>query len=123
MTEQTELRLSYSLPDEVLRGNSRAHWAVRHPFEQKMKTDATVEGLSAGGACMWERARITFLFHHWKEIDTDNFVKGMKYYIDGLKAAGVFPDDKSKYLKHGEHDSVMCKKGDEGVDILVEKLA
>ena len=74
--------------------------------------------------CEWQKARITYVFHHWKKIDlVENWVVGLKGFVDGLVDAGIVPDDDADHLVPGEHDYVKCVKGDEGVLILVQKLA
>lgn len=124
MQEQTELRLSYSLPDEALRGNSRAHWTKTARLKKKMRFDAHMLGRYEGLECRWQKVRITYHFTNNRFIDLDNLVTGMAAFQNGLKDAGVFPDDTPEHVILGEHTftKVPKKKKSLGVEILVERM-
>lgn len=122
-TTPRTLRLEYSLPDAVLRGNSRAHWAKRHRAAKKMRDDAALLGIHDGFTFMALKARVTYHFHHWRLIDLDNLVIGCKPFLDGLQDSAVIPEDNPEHITLGEHTFTKCAKGESRVEILVEEMA
>lgn len=117
------LRLEYSLPDAVLRGNSRAHWAQRHRAAKKMRDDAMIMGLHDFNG-RFSKAKITYHFFHWRKIDLDNLAGGgMKAFQDGLQDAGTIPNDDPDHVVPGEHTFTKCARGESRVEILVEEIA
>ncbi len=116
------LKLTYSLPDERLRGNSRAHSMAKHRLTKKMRYDAGILGLAAGNRCLWQSVKITYHFANLRKIDLDNLAIGMKPFVDGLRDAQVMPDDTPDHVVFGQHTFIKCRKGDEGVEIIVERV-
>ena len=116
------LRLEYSLPDAVLRGNSRAHHMVKYKAAKKMRDDATMLGLREGLEHTYAKARITYRFFNNRWIDLDNLVTGMAAFQNGLRDAMVFPDDTPDHVVLGEHTFMKCAKGESRVEVLVEEI-
>ena len=117
------LRLEYSLPDAVLRGNSRAHWAKKAGAAKKMREDAMMLGLFDGLGHTYAKARITYRFYHWRPIDIDNLAIGCKPFLDGLIDAKVAPSDRPEHVIFGEHTFTKCPKPGSWVEIEVEEIA
>lgn len=126
-TETTVLRLSYSLPDEALRGNSTAHHMVKARLKKSMRRTAMYDGREAfiHIRSMWQKIRITYHFTNNRWIDTDNLVTGMKAYQDGLIDASIVPDDTPEHVILGEptFTKVPKKQKSPGVEIVVERIA
>jgi hypothetical protein len=126
-TAPRTLRLEYSLPDAVLRGNSRAHWAKRAKAAKKMRDDAYWMGMQEGLEHTFAKARITYHFYHWRKIDLDNLAIGLKPFVDGLVDAMVIPDDTPEHVAFGEHTFTrQVADGDptlgSRVEIVVEEI-
>ena len=117
------LRLEYSLPDARLRGNSRAHWAIKSRAAKKMREDAMWLGLCEGIDCTFAKARITYHFFHTRKIDlVDNLVVGCKPFLDGLQDSKVVPSDDPDHVVPGEHTFTKCAKGESRVEIVVDEM-
>ena len=124
------LRLEYSLPDDKLRGNSRAHWTVKHRAAKAMRLDAHMLGMFDGLGHTYAKARITYHFYHNRKIDLDNLAIGMKPFVDGLVDSKVIPDDTPEHVTFGEHtfnkqtfSKGTFSIGKSWVDIVVEEIA
>ena len=61
----------------------------------------------------------TFQFKAKRNRDMDNFIGGAKFIIDGLKDAGIIPDDNSDIVKS---ITVQFKKGSKEQTIIKLKL-
>ena len=120
------LRLEYSLPDASLRGNSRAHYMVKHKAAKKMRDDATWLGLCEGIDHVYAKAKITYHFYHWRKIDLDNLAIGCKPFLDGLVDAKVVPSDTPEHVVFGEHTFTKIRRLLPGhwsrVEIMVEEI-
>jgi Holliday junction resolvase RusA-like endonuclease len=87
------------MPPKELRGNSRAHWAVRNKFT-KMFKESTIFRLMEVNPEPMDKIRVKYIAH-WcgKPIDADNLIKGMKPALDALTEYGLIEDDNPEYVK------------------------
>ncbi len=96
------------VPTEDLRGNARGHWAKRHRAAKEMKERGFVFAKTLGVkypslSLPLKRAKIIYTFVKQRGGDEDNFAIGMKSFLDGLVAGGIFVADDYKHVSHGEH--------------------
>jgi hypothetical protein len=67
-----------------------------------------------------ERARFTFWWHEKKaNRDPDNISAAQKFILDGLKDAGVIPNDTHKHILGLGHEFVPRSKR-AGVEVIIE---
>jgi hypothetical protein len=112
-----------AIPPASLRGNSRAHWRVKHRDGKTWRESGYMHGLTMTADPPLKRIRITFKFHHWRKIDLDNLGGiGMKPWVDGLVDAGVVVDDDPDHLDFGTHQFERCAKGESRTEVLVKEL-
>ena len=117
------------MPPSELRGNAR--WSgsrnarmLKWRREQEWKTVGFGDGaalLSERGHVPLGRVRITYVFVKPGVMDINNFVAGMKYYEDGLVAAGLIVDDDSRVVTYGEHRHEKPARGEKPrTEVLIE---
>ena len=70
------------MPPRQIRGNSRAHWTVRHKFTKMFKESAYMRLMQLDPEPM-DKIRVKYIAY-WcgKPIDADNLIKGMKPALD-----------------------------------------
>ena len=100
------------MPPPELRGNSRAHWSVRHKITKQFK-ESTKWRLMEIGPDRMDKVKIKYIAH-WcgKPIDADNLIKGMKPALDALTEYGLIEDDNPEFVKgiEVEYHRVKHKK-------------
>jgi Holliday junction resolvase RusA-like endonuclease len=100
------------MPPPELRGNSRAHWSVRHKITKQFK-EATTWRLMEIDPDPMDKVKIKYIAH-WcgKPIDADNLIKGMKPALDALTEYGLIEDDNPEFVKgiEVEYHRVKQKK-------------
>jgi len=87
------------MPPRQIRGNSRAHWTVRHKFTKMFKESAHMRLMQLDPEPM-DKIRVKYIAY-WcgKPIDADNLIKGMKPALDALTEYGLIEDDNPEYVK------------------------
>ena len=114
------------VPPESLRGNSRAHHMAKYHAAFRMRDDALALTKEVGHPKVgpFQKAKITFTFHHDRKIDADNLAIGMKSFVDGyLVDSGAVPDDDPDHVVYGEHRFVICAKNESRTEVLIEEVA
>ena len=102
------------IPPAELRGNSRAHWRVKAPKIKDFRATGFIcARVYLEGWNLVPTVRITFEFFHWRRIDLDNLIIGMKPWVDGLVDGVVVEDDTPDHIVYGQHSFHKCKKGEE----------
>ena len=100
------------MPPPELRGNSRAHWSVRHKITKQFK-ESTKWRLMEIGPDRMDKVKIKYIAY-WcgKPIDADNLIKGMKPALDALTEYGLIEDDNPEFVKgiEVEYHRVKQKK-------------
>ena len=100
------------MPPPELRGNSRAHWSVRHKITKQFKESTTWRLMEIDPDPM-DKVKIKYIAH-WcgKPIDADNLIKGMKPALDALTEYGLIEDDNPEFVKgiEVEYHRVKQKK-------------
>ena len=85
------------VPPKEIRGNSRAHWRTVRKINRQRREEAKllILELMQGGdvKTIPERVLISYEFYHWKPIDLDNLIFGMKSTLDGIVDSGIVLDD------------------------------
>ena len=71
------------VPPKEIRGNSRAHWRTVRKINRERRESAK----------LLARVLISYEFYHWKPIDLDNLIFGMKSTLDGIVDSGIVLDD------------------------------
>ena len=119
MTEPIVIELEYIPPAEV-RGNSRAHWAMKAQKAKELSLSGWVRRFNEPG--LDGQVRITFAFYHWRKIDLDNLAIGMKSFVDGLIRGGLMLDDDPDHVVYGAHTFTKCPKGESRTIVTIEEL-
>ena len=85
------------VPPKEIRGNSRAHWITVRKINRQRREEAKLLILELmqgrGVKTIPERVMISYEFYHWKPIDLDNLIFGMKSTLDGIVDSGIVLDD------------------------------
>ena len=89
------------MPPKEIRGNSSAHWRTVRRINRERREDAkllafvTVQEADKTLTIIpiESRVLISYEFYHWKPIDLDNLIFGMKSTLDGIVDSGVVSDD------------------------------
>lgn len=98
MTARTwTIRLPYARPPLSL--NDRMHWAAKSRLTREVRALTALRARQAGIPAL-EAVRIVL---HWvprdgRRRDTDNPFPTLKAAIDGVRDAGVVPDDSSEFV-------------------------
>ncbi len=128
MTEPIVIELGYIPPAEV-RGNSRAHWTMKRVIATNLRISGSDHALVERQSITrpFQKARITFAFHHWRKIDLDNLAIGMKPFVDGLgkrhrEQTSLLVDDDPDHVIYGSHSFTKCKKGESKTIVTIEEL-
>jgi hypothetical protein len=113
------------LPPAELRGNSRAHWAIKARKAKQMRSSGYWHGLDD---CIdlrhLERVSVKYTFSNFRKIDLDNLVIGMKSWADGcLVDAEIVPDDNPDHVQLEAPEFTKTKKGDEKTIIDIKEIA
>ena len=109
------------LPPASVRGNSRAHWTAKARDTKALRESGHLHGLSKGADLM-PKASIQYAFRHWRSIDLDNLVIGMKPFCDGIIDSGLLPDDDPEHLTLEAPTFERVKKGSEGVTVTLREI-
>ena len=120
MTTETLPRFTIELgyiPPEKVRGNARnSHWGQASGLKKKLRQsgyDHTREARSRTGLDLRQpvmKVRVTYHFHHYREIDSDNLAIGMKSFRDGMIDAGLVPDDSPSHFLDGSHTFSIARE-------------
>jgi hypothetical protein len=112
-----------TIPGAAIRGNSRANRWVK-AAETKLWRNSGRDHwfIAVRGGVELQKAKITFTFHHDRKIDADNLAIGCKPFIDGLVDMGMVPDDDPDHVTYGEHQFVICKRGESKTEVLIEEV-
>ena len=85
------------VPPKEIRGNSRAHWRTVRKINRQRREEAKLLILELMQGrdvkTIPERVMISYEFYHWKPIDLDNLIFGMKSTLDGIVDSGIVLDD------------------------------
>ena len=108
------------IPPKEVRGNSRAHWRLKHKKNLLLKRSGQDQAFLAGKT--FQKARITFTWFKAGIGDGDNFAIGMKGFVDGLVIGGMFSDDSPEHIVQGEHGFVRVKRADERTEIEIQEI-
>ena len=87
------------MPPRQIRGNSRAHWRVRHQLSKSFK-EGTIFRLMQLDPEPMDKIRVKYIAY-WcgKRVDEDNLIIGMKPALDALTKYGLIKDDSPEYVK------------------------
>ena len=87
------------MPPRQIRGNSRAHWTIRHKFTKMFKESAYMRLMEIDPEPM-DKIRIKYIaYYSGKPVDEDNLTFGMKPALDALTEYGLIKDDSPEYVK------------------------
>ena len=87
------------MPPRQIRGNSRAHWRVRHQLSKSFK-EGTIFRLMQLDPEPMDKIRIKYIaYYSGKPVDEDNLTFGMKPALDALTEYGLIKDDSPEYVK------------------------
>ena len=91
------------VPPKEVRGNSRAHWRTVRKINRQRREEARLLILELmqgkGVETIPDRVLISYEFYHWKSIDLDNLIFGMKATLDGIVDSGLLIDDAPRSAK------------------------
>ena len=123
MSRQVRIELGF-LPPEELRGNSRAHWAVKARRAKDMRQSGMWHGRHN---CMdlhhLPKVSIKYTFHNYRNIDLDNLVIGMKNWADGCLVDGeVVESDDPEHVRIEAPEFVKVPKGEERTIIEITEV-
>ena len=130
MSEVYEIDVN-RMPPNGLRGNARWGGGKRARMTKwRTEQDWKKVGFGDGWDLLNEigqpiaKAKITYVFHKRGVMDIENFVTGMKYYMDGLVASGLFHDDNSQIILPGEsrHERLKGKDAKPYTKVIIEVL-
>lgn len=119
------MKLSFEIPLKTPSLNTlfgRGHWSKRN----KLK-DEWIEVVWA--VCREQKIKpitefpvvvTTKAYKSGKQLDADNACLSNKLIIDGLKKAGIIPDDTAKYV--GFSGQYATEKGDDRVVVTIESM-
>jgi Holliday junction resolvase RusA-like endonuclease len=111
------------LADAALRGNSRAHYMVKHSAAKKLKESGYWHGLiECVDLHLVPKISIRFTFYHWRKIDIDNLAIGMKAWCDGLVQAEVVEDDDPDHVVYEAPEFVRCQKGESRTVVEIKEV-
>lgn len=111
MSQVYSIEIPY-LPQRELSPNWRGHWAEKYKAAQQLKQDAYVAA-KFSLIPVFKKATITFKFivPDRRRRDPDNFLASMKPAVDGLVAAGIFPDDSSEVVSFAPVVFKLSRRG------------
>ncbi len=96
---QWAIRLPYTRPPLTL--NDRLHWAAKARIAKRLRADTAI---LARVARVPRLDRIAVTLHYQprvtRHIDGDNLLATVKPCVDGLRDAGVVPDDDHRHVVH-----------------------
>jgi Holliday junction resolvase RusA-like endonuclease len=103
------------VPPKEIRGNSRAHWRTVRKINRERREQGRllILELMEGNdvKTIPDRVLISYEFYHWKPIDLDNLIFGMKSTLDGIVDSGIVLDD-APHLAKIEAEFFKEKKKD-----------
>jgi len=114
------------IPPAGLRGNSTVHRAVKAALRKNMRTSAFQSTLDVDGPVVmpFGKVRVTYEYHNYRPIDSDNFAIGMKSWVDGyLVDGGKVADDDPEHVIYGTHAWVRCKKWEKRTIVTLEEVS
>lgn len=111
------------LPPAALRGNSRAHWKAKLSPTKEMRQSGFWHGLTEGIGFNVQRAKAEVVFRHYRKIDFDNFLIGLKPWWDGLIQAECIPNDDPEHFSIASVRWEKAPKGDSQTIITVTEVA
>ena len=99
---QARMRIELPFPGKALSPNWRGYWAQRWRAAQELKQAAYLLAKANGTPPECRRAivQLIYVVPSSRIRDPDNFLIMAKPAIDGLVAAGVFPDDSSQFIRY-----------------------
>lgn len=102
MSEPIELTISGDPND--LSPNKRHHWRTRADLVKRWRTKAQIKAVEARLEPARGRVRISFTIRRGRVLDPDNARSSasLKACVDGLRDAGVIPNDTLKHVLIGE---------------------
>jgi len=95
------ITFAITIPPRSLSPNARGHWRTKQNAKVLARADGYLHAKEHMGLknlnCPWPRVRFSMIWYakqkNWVP-DSDNAIGAMKYYIDGVRQAGLFVDDK-----------------------------
>ena len=113
-----------AIPPASLRGNSRAHWGAKARDAKTWRTSGRWPGYVEGIAMRHvPRVSVHYAFHHWRKIDLDNLVIGMKSWLDGMVESEVIESDDPDHLVLEAPVFVKCQRGESHTVVTVTEVA
>ena len=117
------------IPPKELRGNSRAHPMAKARLAKQVREDAYIvarEVLAGkhGGDPFASPVDVQYEFHlpGAKRSDPDNFIIGMKSWLDGVRDSGLIAGDSSKHITLAAPRFVSCKRGAEQTIVTITEI-
>ena len=112
-----------NIPPAEIRGNSRAHRNKKSKAVKDWRKSGYWHGLIE--LLEWRvvpRVSLQFAFHHWRKVDLDNLLIGMKPWIDGMVDAEVVQDDTPEHVILEAPTFHCCKKGQSKTVVTVREI-
>jgi len=114
------------MPPAQIRGNSRAHWRTVRRINRERREAAKFLALEVAQGIdktvdvtpIESRVLISYEFYHWKPIDLDNLIFGMKATLDGIVDSGLVSDD-APHLAKIEAEFFKQEKKDNDSKVIV----
>lgn len=99
------IRFAFVAPAERLSLNSRVHWGKRFRLNTAWKLAAWLHAMDIANRCKLRkplgpsRVHVEFVVAQRRRRDADNAMACVKPILDGLVAAGWFPDDSTEHVQ------------------------
>ncbi len=128
------------IPPAEVRGNYSGHWRRKANASRKLRLSAYdhVMFVKNDVQPFTGKVKITYDFHHWRNIDIPNLAIGMKGFEDGLCipkcqgcrkncaneiGAGLLVDDDPDHVIYGSHTfTKTAHKGESRTIVTIEEL-
>jgi len=115
----------YDIPPAQIRGNSKSKPVVKRIVNRSRREVAYALGLEAkqsNSNALQGALEVYYKFYHWKKVDIDNCMIGMKSSLDGIVDSGVIEDDNPTFVTRIVGEFEQCKKGDSKTIIKIKQI-
>ena len=115
----------YDIPPAQIRGNSKSKPVVKRSFNRSSREVAYALGLEAkqnNPSALQGELEVYYKFYHWRKVDIDNCLIGMKSTLDGIVDSGVIQDDNPTFVARIVGEFEQCKKGDSKTIIKIKEM-
>ena len=115
----------YDIPPAQIRGNSKSKPVVKRIFNRSRREVAYALGLEAkqnNPSALQGELEVYYKFYHWRKVDIDNCLIGMKSTLDGIVDSGVIEADNPTFVARSVGEFEQCKKGDSKTIIKIKEM-